>query len=173
MSDMVNPNYGFIYETQEVVYGPTRSYPSVNAGLIYYFKFLQVGFAANYLTQPRQSFTSTWRKPAIYNSYFSGFIPIKKWLLNPYLTMDFLTLKEESQMKTTLLTGGLMAFAPKIIYGGIAFSNLSYSRISLGLISFQRLRIGVDADLFLNKNTATYFGPVKTLQMHIRYVSEK
>ena len=171
--DMIDPMYGFIYETQESVAGPSRTYPSFNVGLLYYFKYLQFGTSWNYMNQPRHGFIGGIKKTYLIQSNLAGYIPIKKWMLNPYLSLEFLKKQEGSQMKTVLFTGGILAFAPKYAYAGIAFSNLEFTRLTLGLITFDRLRIGLDADLFLNKNTAEYFSPLKTLQMHVRYVTKK
>lgn len=171
--DMIDPNYGFIYETNESQIGPTRSYFSNNAGLLYYFKYVQFSTSVIYINSPRQGWIGTEKKPLSINSSLAGYIPINKWMLNPYFTLDFLQKQEGSQMKTTLFTGGLLAFAPQYAYAGVAFSNLAFTRLSLGVIGFDRIRIGVDADVFLNQTTASYFGPLKTLQMHIRYVTKK
>jgi hypothetical protein len=171
--DMIDPTNGFIYETEELEVGPTRSYPSYNAGLLYSFKYLQFGTSFTYFNQPRQGWIATFRKPMVVHSTLAGYIPLEKWMINPYLSLEFLKKQEGSQMKTILLTGGVLAFAPKYAYAGVAFSNLEFTRLTLGFVTFDRLRIGIDADLFLNKNTASYFSPLKTLQMHIRYVTKK
>lgn len=171
--DIYDPFWGAVYETEESKVGPIRSYPSFNAGLLYSFHYLQFGTSITYFNSPRQGWIATFKKPLVVHSNLAGYIPLKKWMLNPYLSLEFLKKQEGSQMKTVLFTGGILAFAPKYAYAGIAFSNLEFTRLTLGLITFDRLRIGLDADLFLNKNTAEYFSPLKTLQMHVRYVTKK
>jgi type IX secretion system PorP/SprF family membrane protein len=61
--DMIDPRYGFIYETQENVFGPTRSFPDFAAGFVAYSERIYVGFAAHHITQPREGFISTAKLP--------------------------------------------------------------------------------------------------------------
>ncbi len=61
--DMIDPRYGFIYETQEQRFGPTRGFPDFAAGLVVYSERVFGGFAAHHITQPREGFISTAKLP--------------------------------------------------------------------------------------------------------------
>ncbi|MCS7073574.1 MAG: PorP/SprF family type IX secretion system membrane protein, partial [Bacteroidia bacterium] len=57
--DQINPVSGFVNPTAEANIGESRIIESVNAGVVYYNKYLYAGLTANHITQPEQRFYST------------------------------------------------------------------------------------------------------------------
>lgn len=76
--DMIDPRYGFIYETQEQRFGPTRSFPDFAAGLIAYTERLFVGYAAHHITQPREGFISIAKLPMKHTAHAGVNIPFDR-----------------------------------------------------------------------------------------------
>lgn len=58
--DQIDPQDGFVYQSQDPILGANRSKlrEDVNAGLVYYNNYAFVSLSAEHLTQPRQVFTN-------------------------------------------------------------------------------------------------------------------
>ena len=56
--DMIDPKYGFIYNTQEnIANNPSyKQFPDFSTGFVGYTENFYFGFAAHHLTQPNQGF---------------------------------------------------------------------------------------------------------------------
>jgi type IX secretion system PorP/SprF family membrane protein len=54
--DMIDPRYGYVYQTQEVRPDQSRSFVDFSAGVLAYSSKIYGGIAANHLTQPDEAF---------------------------------------------------------------------------------------------------------------------
>lgn len=54
--DMIDPRYGFVYQTQEVRPNETKSFADFSAGILLYSSKIYGGVAVNHLTQPDEAF---------------------------------------------------------------------------------------------------------------------
>ncbi len=54
--DMIDPRYGFVYQTQEVRPNETKSFADFSAGILLYSSKIYGGLAVNHLTQPDEAF---------------------------------------------------------------------------------------------------------------------
>ena len=82
--DMIDPQYGFIYETQEnIANNKTNvSYPDFSTGFLGYSENFFLGFAAHHLTMPNQGFISESELPRKFTVHMGGNIPINKYKRN-------------------------------------------------------------------------------------------
>jgi type IX secretion system PorP/SprF family membrane protein len=79
--DMIDPQYGFIYPTDEDIanYTQSVSYPDFSAGLLAYSKDLFFGFAAHHLTQPNQGFISESQLPTKITAHIGGNFALSRY----------------------------------------------------------------------------------------------
>ena len=79
--DMIDPQRGFIYETQEDIVNnaTTRSFPDFSAGFIGYSENLFFGFAAHHLTKPNQGFISESQLPTKLTAHIGGNITLNRY----------------------------------------------------------------------------------------------
>tara|TARA_B100001142_G_scaffold330123_1_gene396388 strand:+ start:29182 stop:30201 length:1020 start_codon:yes stop_codon:yes gene_type:complete len=79
--DMIDPQYGFIYPTNEDIDNYTQSvnFPDFSAGFIGYQENLYFGFAAHHLTQPNQGFISESQLPRKYTAHIGGRFPLTRY----------------------------------------------------------------------------------------------
>ena len=79
--DMIDPQYGFIYPTNEdIVNNPTsKNFPDFSTGLIAYSENLFFGFAAHHLTQPSQGFISESQLPTKLTFHAGGSFPVSRY----------------------------------------------------------------------------------------------
>jgi len=82
--DMIDPQRGFIYETQEDIVNnaTTRSFPDFSAGFIGYSENLFFGFAAHHLTKPNQGFISESQLPTKLTAHIGGNITLNRYSNN-------------------------------------------------------------------------------------------
>jgi len=82
--DMIDPQRGFIYETQENILNneTTKRFPDFSTGFIGYSENLFFGFAAHHLTAPNQGFISESQLPTKLTAHIGGNIPLNKWSNN-------------------------------------------------------------------------------------------
>ena len=174
--DMIDPRYGFIYETQEQRFGPTRSYPTINAGFTYSNNFMQFSASSTYITQPRNGFISSQMIPLRMHYALSGYLPFaQKNLLNAYLSLQTSGRTRANGLGEHIyfFKAGINMFFLKYAYLGIAATNLQYVNFSAGFTAFDRLRIGIDNDVFWTPENQTRFAAIRSINVHIRYVSKK
>lgn len=77
--DMIDPKYGFVYETNEVQ--PSKLSKGVfdfSAGFIGYTDKLFFGFAASHITRPYEGFVSVSRLPIKWTAHFGGYFDLKR-----------------------------------------------------------------------------------------------
>ncbi|MDG1283958.1 MAG: PorP/SprF family type IX secretion system membrane protein, partial [Flavobacteriales bacterium] len=79
--DMIDPQYGFIFPTQEdiVNYEQSVNYPDFSAGILAYSDNLFFGFAAHHLTQPNQGFISESQLPTKITINAGGNFPLSRY----------------------------------------------------------------------------------------------
>lgn len=76
--DMIDPKYGFVYQTAEVPPGDlVKAQLDISAGMLGYFKNFYFGFAAHHLVPMYVGFISeTYRHPIKYTAHFGGYFDI-------------------------------------------------------------------------------------------------
>ncbi len=79
--DMIDPQYGFIFATQEdlVNYAQSVNYPDFSAGLLAYSENFFFGFAAHHLTQPNQGFISESQLPTKLTVHAGGNFALSRY----------------------------------------------------------------------------------------------
>ena len=82
--DQIDPQYGFIYPTQEDIDNNTNNvgYPDFSSGFVVYAKDFYFGFAAHHLTQPNQGFISESELPRKITTHIGGNIALNKYSRN-------------------------------------------------------------------------------------------
>ena len=83
--DMIHPQYGFIYPTQENQNNPdvqNKIFPDFSTGFIGYSENFFFGFAAHHLTTPNQGFISESPLPAKLTAHVGGSFPLNKFSNN-------------------------------------------------------------------------------------------
>jgi type IX secretion system PorP/SprF family membrane protein len=79
--DMIAPQYGFVYPTQEDIDDNATSvnFPDFSAGLLAYSENFFFGFAAHHLTQPNQGFISESELPVKITTHVGGNFALNKY----------------------------------------------------------------------------------------------
>lgn len=79
--DMIDPQYGFIYPTNEDITNNPSSvnFPDFSAGLLAFSENLFFGFAAHHLTQPNQGFISESQLPTKITINAGGNFPLGRY----------------------------------------------------------------------------------------------
>jgi type IX secretion system PorP/SprF family membrane protein len=79
--DMIDPQYGFIYPTNEKIenYDRSKNFPDFSAGLLGYSENFFVGFAAHHLTQPTQGFISESQLPTKLTAHIGGNFALNRY----------------------------------------------------------------------------------------------
>tara|TARA_B100001287_G_C22686468_1_gene534025 strand:- start:13828 stop:14811 length:984 start_codon:yes stop_codon:yes gene_type:complete len=96
--DQIDPQYGFIYQTNEDIanYTPSVNYPDFSAGIIGYSKDLFFGFAAHHLTQPNQGFISESELPTKFTVHAGGNFKVNRFSRNvTTISPNFLYQKQQ------------------------------------------------------------------------------
>jgi len=96
--DMIDPQYGFIYQTQEKIYNnpTTVSFPDFSAGILGYSENLFFGFAAHHLTQPEQGFISVSELPTKITAHVGGNFALNRFSHNvTTISPNFLYQKQQ------------------------------------------------------------------------------
>jgi type IX secretion system PorP/SprF family membrane protein len=79
--DMIDPQYGFIYPTNEDIANNPSSvnFPDFSTGIVGYSENFYFGFAAHHLTQPNQGFISESELPTKLTAHFGGNFALNKY----------------------------------------------------------------------------------------------
>ena len=80
--DMIHPQYGFIYPTNEDIdnYTETKSFPDFSTGILGYSENFFFGFAAHHLTRPEQGFISDGSElPTKFTAHIGGSFPLSRY----------------------------------------------------------------------------------------------
>ena len=82
--DMIDPQYGFIYPTQENIANnkTTISFPDFSTGILGYSENFFFGFAAHHLTRPNQGFISESELPTKITAHFGGNFALNRYRNN-------------------------------------------------------------------------------------------
>lgn len=77
--DMIDPKYGFVYETNEQQPSKTsKGIVDFAAGFIGYTDKIYFGFAAHHFTRPYEGFTSISRLPVKWTGHFGAYFDLKR-----------------------------------------------------------------------------------------------
>ena len=96
--DMIDPTYGFIYNTSEDIINNTNnvSFPDFSAGILGFTDNMYFGFAAHHLTQPDQGFISVSNLPTKYTAHIGGNFAISRYSNNiTTISPNFLYQKQQ------------------------------------------------------------------------------
>ncbi|CAN5520133.1 type IX secretion system membrane protein PorP/SprF [soil metagenome] len=76
--DMIDPRYGFVYQTQETRPKESKSYTDFSFGALAYTSSVYGGFAIHHLTEPDEAFLvkGTSKLPRKYTAHIGALIPI-------------------------------------------------------------------------------------------------
>ena len=116
--DMIDPRYGFVYQTNEIQPNTNKIFADFSAGIIGYTKNLFIGFTANHLTRPDEGFGGRSRLPikwtghAGFNIHFGrARQESKKWTLSPNILyqqqQDFQQLNYGFYLGKGAIVGGI------------------------------------------------------------------
>ncbi len=77
--DMIDPRYGFVYQTQESRPNETRSYVDLSAGLLGYSSNIYGGIAVHHITEPDEAFIIQGSSPLPrkYTAHLGAIIPLE------------------------------------------------------------------------------------------------
>ncbi len=131
-SDMIDPKYGFIYETQEHVKYLSKGIADFSAGLVIYSDKVYGGLAVNHFTQPKEGFVTEAddmsRLPMKMTAHVGALLNLNKH-------------KDKSTKRL-----GDMSISPNLIFqyqakisGGAAYATMNYG----AYFNYYPLTIGV------------------------------
>ena len=114
--DMIDPRYGFIYQTAEVQPNESRIFADFSAGFVGYTEWIYFGFAAHHLTMPDEGFAGVSKLPIKFTGHAGGNITfgkraVRPWVLSPNLLyqhqQDFQQLNYGFYLSKMGVVGGL------------------------------------------------------------------
>lgn len=116
--DMIDPRFGFVYETQEQRPDINKIFADFSAGIIGYTENLFIGFAVHHLSQPDEGFAGfsqlprKWTGHAGFNIHFGqARQQSKKWNLSPNILyqhqQDFQQLNYGFYLSKGYIVGGI------------------------------------------------------------------
>ena len=157
--DMIDPQRGFVYPTQEDIanYTSTKNYPDFSAGFIGYSENLFFGFAAHHLTQPNQGFISESQLPTKLTAHIGGNVPLNRYS-NDVTTISPNFMYQKQQNFQQLNYGVYVNRGP--IVGGLwmrnSLKNIDSFILMVGLIQ-DSFKFGYSYDVTLSdlKNSNT------------------
>ncbi|MBQ1780319.1 MAG: type IX secretion system membrane protein PorP/SprF [Bacteroidales bacterium] len=77
--DMIDPKYGFVYETNETAPAKqSKAIADFSAGFIGYTKNFYFGLAVNHVTRPYEGFISVSRLPIKWTAHVGGYFDLKR-----------------------------------------------------------------------------------------------
>jgi type IX secretion system PorP/SprF family membrane protein len=157
--DMIDPQYGFIYPTNEDIsnYSKSSSFPDFSAGLLGYSENIFFGFAAHHLTMPNQGFISESQLPTKITVHAGGNIVLNKYSQNSFTISPNFLYQGQSEFKQ--FNYGIYAKKGPIV-GGIwarnSLNNFDSFIIMMGLVQ-ETFKFGYSYDITLSnlKNSNT------------------
>ena len=157
--DMIDPQYGFIYPTNEDIsnYSKSSSFPDFSAGLLGYSENIFFGFAAHHLTMPNQGFISESQLPTKITVHAGGNILLNKYSHNSFTISPNFLYQGQSEFKQ--FNYGIYAKKGPIV-GGIwarnSLNNFDSFIIMMGLVQ-ETFKFGYSYDITLSnlKNSNT------------------
>jgi type IX secretion system PorP/SprF family membrane protein len=157
--DMIDPQYGFIYPTNEDIsnYSKSSSFPDFSAGLLGYSENIFFGFAAHHLTKPNQGFISESQLPTKITVHAGGNIVLNKYSHNAFTISPNFLYQGQSEFKQ--FNYGIYAKKGPIV-GGIwarnSVKNFDSFIVMMGLVQ-ETFKFGYSYDITLSnlKNSNT------------------
>lgn len=122
--DMIDPRYGFIYETQEqnIITNPdlNKSGLDFGAGILAYSKKFYGGFAMHHLIEPEEGFISPKSSlPRKFTAHVGALIPLERDFKDASISPNFIF---QQQLNATTSNIG-MYFTKEPFVGGIWYRN--------------------------------------------------
>ena len=161
--DMINPQQGFIYETQEdIINNPTtRSFPDFSAGILGFSENLFFGLAVHHLTVPNQGFISESKLPSKITVHAGGNISLNKYSANAFTISPNILYQGQSEFQQ--FNYGIYAKKGPIV-GGLwarnSAENFDSFILMVGLIQ-EAFKFGYSYDI-----TVSALGNDNTLGSH-------
>jgi hypothetical protein len=171
--DMIDPKYGYIYESQEQRFGPSRGYHNNNVGLMYTNKFMEFSFGIQNVIQPRSGFIATGKKPMLLTFNLTGFLPIKKVLITPVFSLLVENANENSLPNKGFGVVGANVFYGRFFYSGLSISTTQILSPEAGFIFAKRFRLGMKAEIIYLRDEVQVYGYFRSLSISLRYVTQK
>ena len=145
--DMIDPKYGFIYNTLEVKVNEVVSYPDFSAGILGFSKRYYFGFAVFHLTEPQEGFlTPTSPLPMKYTAHAGAVIPLDGKYGQSSMSPNIIYQQQQDFRELNL---GLYVTKGPIV-GGLWYRNAD---AFVALIGFQQdmIRMGYSYDITVSK----------------------
>lgn len=145
--DMIDPRYGFIYQTKDYRSSDKQGYPDFAAGILGYTNMFYGGIAVHHLFEPKEGFVSNEGKlPRKYTVNLGAFIPLKKKPEEGSISPNILF---QQQQDFTQLNIGLYFYKDPFTVG-LWYRNQDAFILSLGIMK-GILRFGYSFDLTISK----------------------
>ncbi|MDD3875671.1 MAG: type IX secretion system membrane protein PorP/SprF [Bacteroidales bacterium] len=154
--DMIDPKYGFVYNTNEIKPEPRKGSADFSAGFLGYSENFYIGAAVHHLTEPDAAFYGVSKLPRKYTGHVGGVINLKGGsrpeLEDPILSPNILFMKQQDFEQ---LNYGLY-FSRYPVVGGIWYrQSFQNSDAVIALVGLQTgiLKVGYSYDVTISKLT--------------------
>ena len=152
--DMIDPKYGFVWNTQEIRPEPRKGSVDFSTGFLGYTENLYVGFAVHHLTEPDAAFYGVSKLPRKYTAHAGCTINLKggtrRELEDPVISPNILFMKQQDFEQ---LNYGLY-FSRYPIVGGLWYrQSFQNSDAVIALVGLQTgvLKVGYSYDVTISK----------------------
>jgi len=151
--DMIDPKYGFIWNTSEIRPDPRKGAIDFSAGFLGYSENFYMGFAVHHLTEPDAAFYGVSKLPRKYTGHLGGVINLVRGSRNiedPTLSPNILFMKQQDFEQ---LNYGLY-FSRYPIVGGVWFrQSFTNADAVITLVGIQTgvLKVGYSYDVTVSK----------------------
>ena len=146
--DMIDPKYGFIYNTNETKNVELVSYPDFSAGVLGFSKRFYAGFAAFHLTEPDEAFLSSGNSklPMKFTGHAGAVIPLDGRYGKSNISPNVIYQQQQDFRELNL--GLYLTNGP--IVGGLWYRNQD---AVVALVGFQQdpVRMGYSYDITVSK----------------------
>ncbi|MFQ5335005.1 MAG: type IX secretion system membrane protein PorP/SprF [Flavobacteriales bacterium] len=146
--DMIDPRYGFIYQTNEIQGSSSVIKPDFSAGILGYSKMFFFGFAASHLTKPPESFTELpeVRLPRKYTGHVGAVIPLRRDPKQGTISPNILFQQQQDFMQLNM--GLYVTKGPMV--GGLWYRNQDSFILLVGVQS-DVVKFGYSYDITVSK----------------------
>jgi len=145
--DMIDPKYGFIYNTMEVKNREVVSYPDFSAGVLGFSKRFYAGFAVFHLAEPEEAFLSVGSKlPMKYTGHAGAVVPLDGRYGESNMSPNIIYQQQQDFRELNL--GVYISKGP--IVGGLWYRNAD---AVVALVGFQQkmVKMGYSYDITVSK----------------------
>ena len=145
--DMIDPKYGFIYNTLEVKNKEINSYPDFSAGVLGFSKRFYAGFAVFHLTEPEEGFLFTGSPlPMKYTGHAGAVVPLDGRYGESNISPNIIYQQQQDFRELNL--GVYISKGP--IVGGLWYRNAD---AVVALVGFQQdmVKMGYSYDITVSK----------------------